>query len=421
MLLALIRVAVADPNDRLPAVYLLIGQDGESCASAIAVSAHAMLTNSHVVEALCPFGRCSDIQILRSTAVGQAPVSVAGPVSATVARVFGSIDIAELHFTHNLEFHSTAQRKSPRRNEQIMVVGYPGCKSLQVSHGMVVETGSQHFELSALGNFGSSGSAVIDAEGGLVGVVDQSRLPLPAIASRLSGANFELRAVRFDLIERLRSLGERESALLEALELFTRYRKDVVMRLGSDRIMEGIRFLAAGSDFARAQAQNGQFGRELLAPFLFLDASLSELRLNPGAKEQEDLNLLVIAMALESRGLSGSRFEPIDSQKIVEVFSNSFREPYQRSQLADLVEAFQRSGYRGLYVNAALYAAAAALIFCVLSGAWLFSLGAVFVQARGGIVRKIMTVMIIGLLLWPLSLLVLLALKRRARSAPSGS
>src|SRR5690242_12754071 len=103
-ILCILASTVAAAPQSSPAVYLLLAADQKSCATAVAISAHELLTNAHVTEGLCPFGRCTDVTVQRSAFEGAVPVPVGKATTPKLARLLGGLDIAKLQFEEEFEF-----------------------------------------------------------------------------------------------------------------------------------------------------------------------------------------------------------------------------------------------------------------------------------------------------------------------------
>ncbi|ROS77239.1 S1C family serine protease [Cellulomonas sp. PhB143] len=138
--------------------------DGLSTGSGFALDAHTLVTNKHVVE---------DSRSLQVATSDGRDVAVA---SASVAKV---ADLAVVRTSEALPSSPTLADADPAEGDDVTVVGYPEGGKLTVTRGTVVGTTDDPL-YSTLGKVlvtdasvepGSSGSAALDDDGRVIGVV----------------------------------------------------------------------------------------------------------------------------------------------------------------------------------------------------------------------------------------------------------
>jgi len=141
-----------------------VGCDGLSTGSGFAVDEHTLVTNRHVV---------ADSDSLEVSTYDGRDLAVSAAGSASLA------DLALVRTTDALPSHPTLARADPRSGDQVTVVGYPEGGRLTVTAGEVIgpTTDPLHENLGevlltdAPVEPGSSGSAALDADGRVIGVV----------------------------------------------------------------------------------------------------------------------------------------------------------------------------------------------------------------------------------------------------------
>lgn len=129
-----------------------------------AIDAHTLITNRHVVEGTA--------QLQLNTYDGK-------DVSVTNSSVAGIADLALVRTTEELEAFPVLADDDPKPGDHLTVVGYPNGGKLTVTSGEAIkytkdplnENLGEVLYSSAEVEHGSSGSAVLDDEGRLVGVV----------------------------------------------------------------------------------------------------------------------------------------------------------------------------------------------------------------------------------------------------------
>ncbi|MGW8565754.1 S1C family serine protease [Isoptericola sp. NPDC055881] len=141
-----------------------VGCDGLSTGSGFAVDEHTLITNRHVV---------ADSESLEVSTYDGRDLEVAAAGSASLA------DLALVRTADPLPSHPTLARADPEPGDAVTVVGYPEGGRLTVTAGEVIgpTTDPLHENLGevlltdAPVEPGSSGSAALDADGRVIGVV----------------------------------------------------------------------------------------------------------------------------------------------------------------------------------------------------------------------------------------------------------
>ena len=141
-----------------------VGCDSLSTGSGFAIDSHTVVTNRHVV---------ADSAILQVSTYDGRDIPVSGALTASLA------DLAVLRTTEDLPSQQQLSDVDPKVGDPVTVVGYPLGGELRVTTGAVIgaTTDPLHESLGevlvtdAQVEPGSSGSAVLDSEGRVVGVV----------------------------------------------------------------------------------------------------------------------------------------------------------------------------------------------------------------------------------------------------------
>lgn len=137
---------------------------GVTRGTGFALNARTLITNRHVVEG------ARELQL--NTYDGR-------DVSVTSSEIAGIADLALVRTNEDLEAFPVTADTDPKAGEELTVVGYPNGGALTVTSGEIVRythdplnqnLGDVIFSDAAV-EHGSSGSAVLDTDGRLVGVV----------------------------------------------------------------------------------------------------------------------------------------------------------------------------------------------------------------------------------------------------------
>jgi S1-C subfamily serine protease len=141
-----------------------VGCDGLSTGSGFAVDEHTLITNRHVV------ADSEDLQV--STYDGR-------DLAVSAAATAGLADLAVVRTRDPLPSHPRVSSEDPRTGDAVTVVGYPEGGALTATAGAIIGTTTDplHENLGevlltdARVEPGSSGSAALDADGDVIGVV----------------------------------------------------------------------------------------------------------------------------------------------------------------------------------------------------------------------------------------------------------
>ncbi len=163
-----------------------VGCAGLSIGSGFAIGARTLITNRHVV---------ADSALLQVSTYDGRDVKVSGASTAQLA------DLAVLRTAEDLPSKTELSDSDPKVGDPVSIVGYPNGEQLTVTKGVVIGATTDPLHES-LGRVlvtdapvepGSSGSAVLDPAGRVVGVVyaknasDQSYIvPVSTLRSMLT-------------------------------------------------------------------------------------------------------------------------------------------------------------------------------------------------------------------------------------------
>ena len=413
----------------LRSVVILTSPSERTCATGFITSSGELITNAHVSASLCPHGRCRDVRIFRATSLG-GPGSIGLPHDGvTVSREFAAFDIAVLEAA----WKNPDQRRSApgvfklsafsgSRSAAVYSLGFPRCQALELTQGRIERENMITLQTSTLGSHGSSGSPVFLEDFSVVGVVNQSSSVLQAVSSLIFGTHFKNRAVKADLIRNALNFDEQAALTYQAGTLLRLYRDETAVRRGFARMMDGYNFLATVESLRRqVLAQPAFTAVGLHTPFAGLGEyppfSLSRVppelsRVDPGVAML--LQEIVVVYNLELHGPYRALLKPITPDEL-EVFLQTLAVPKEVTlDLRQLFRYAQESGFRGLELQTIMLATLALAAFFALLIVWAFSMGHVFTAAGGTRMTRLGKSLLVGLVLWPLSLAVFHMLPRRS-------
>lgn len=174
------------------AIVRLASPRHEVCGSGFIGQNGYIVTNAHLVRSLCPAGDCSDLTVGSAPAIGAPPVTRALTVPPRVVAVLPVFDLGfiDAHLPPSIFPIGAAAQV----NDEVATLGFPGCKTLEYSSGVVTATDALHLTTTLSGGHGSSGSPIVSSTGAVVGIVDEAAHLLDSIG----GGPFSLRGSRLD-------------------------------------------------------------------------------------------------------------------------------------------------------------------------------------------------------------------------------
>ncbi|RMG40222.1 MAG: serine protease [Candidatus Dadabacteria bacterium] len=393
-------------EELLNSVFMLSSVDSNTCATAFTIEDGTLVTNSHVLDALCKAPPCRSLVLRRGVALG----GMAGPEIAhngiKIIADIRSLDFALVKIDTDEDINGVFRLTEPKRSDQIASLGFEKCKKLTLSRGKVLSSDSLYLYTSTRGKHGVSGSPVFRSDYSLAGVVDEASSINGALLSTFFGKRFYNRAVRAEQILNITKTPLAERLLYQAETLWDYYQSGVSSTTGSARFFKSMGFM----DSYRALRE------ELLTTKLTSDA-LALLNVSSTAPDflprihisaqpnrlTSAVERISLAASLEYNGPYKHLYRKIDLNKFKAELLKTPRSEQQVELLAETVRAVLKSGYMGIertLISWLLKWLPAVAFFLVIWGA---SLGYVFAVIKGSILKRLIASAVIGLLLWPLS------------------
>lgn len=380
-----------------------------------------IVINAHLAKSLCSRGKCKGIAISSDSA--KETIQTEPPLKdLTVRAIFPAIDITLLELPSG-ERNPTALKfgvAAPRYGENITMIGFPGCANLTVTTGNIYDLNNIWFNSGAQGTGGSSGSPILNSEGQVIGVGFQVDSFVSLFTDTWGSQNYNIRAIRGDVIQSLRavSLGERIKSEAELLLEF--YSQAVMPSSGLARLHRGLFFLNAARSLANSIA--GETGNiELLRAATLIDRWPDSLWHTaypaPSSQQGKIIERLAFAANVEARGPIDHSLRRLDDSEVSEALQATGRGADEIQRFLELLPSPGAKQIPGtlptLLFTTALIAAAIIAILVL----WSWSLGYTYARASGGRIRRIATTLFIAVALWPLSFLVFRFFYRRGKSS----
>lgn len=374
------------------AVVKLKAADG-TCATAFFTDSQTVITSAHFIRSSCPQADCTSLQLITAES---------NPTKANLRleALYNELDVAKLVLTADAwPTHLDATHLLPPAvNQEIKILHYPACDEFEETPGLVTSSGALDFTANANIKYGSSGGAVIDRDGVVIGVVSQAANVFGALRSNLIGGAFEAQATRFDVI----SSALRDSSLIPQI-LLSWYQSDISKIVGFQRLYAGRRFVRAVERLRARLISNGEYSPGLLLandyPDSFFNLPKAEF-FSPQTLELEELGF---AASLERHGPFDSAMKTLDMGTLENALQNSGRNSAHIGDLRKMVVRLWEQKYPGAELMVETLVVSAVVLLFILSALWGWSLARVYSLSNGSLAHKIFNVILVGVLLWPLS------------------
>lgn len=382
------------------AVRLMSDKNGY-CGSGFYLEADTVVTNLHVVESLCPQGDCSGL------------TKSIGP--AQIGSRFPALDIATLKVAPREHFANPAL-STAERDLAVRILGFPGCKELETRKGGVSAVRPLDLTLTANAEYGMSGSPVVDQSGKIVGVLRRADTLGGAMVGAAFGGGFPARVIRADVLERVLKATPREQCGIQASVLTQQWLRVLDRVTGFDRGLELLGLREAAIGLTDCVHVDPSLAKDLL---LFLRRPHEYPALGFGASSDQlvwELQKVALASSLTAFG-SAPVGAPPELWDLEAVLTKQLS-----SERADEVKAMT-----ALMSSRSFYGAEAdlftfmgsILLWVILFGTmWAFSGGVVFRDVSGPVVWKLLVTLAVLILLWPLSLVAYLVMRKKPSPPP---
>jgi S1-C subfamily serine protease len=428
-----------DSSHYRSSILLLRSASEDVCGSGVLLKNGDILTADHLIRDLCPANFCDNLTIEREVGGkdGKDERELITGLRYSVKTSLSSFDIALLtpntsssqdvslkgHFSLGSEppltatvFAEVFNKSTPsqekvinaeqRVGQEVTALSYVGCEELKVSKGEITANDPVFYSTTALGDYGSSGGALIDREGKLLGIVTEAASNWQMVKGKLFNSSFYIKAAGV-LPSILHNTTEESSLINEARVIIDFYNYKIKnLNKAADRKWYDLELFKLIGGFRRRILASDE-PTELLKPLLASEGYLSEvvsLLIDRPAPPNKLLFHLADELALinsfEKNGPNSSFFKKIDALTSSDVLK-SYGYPLRAEQLQRFAKT-EHLGANLLWTAFYLYTALLVFIFLV---AYAFSLGYVWGKERTPLFKRVLIVLVVGLLGWPLSLL----------------
>jgi Trypsin-like peptidase domain len=438
-------------------ILLLRSASEDICGTGTLLENGDILTADHLIRDLCPTGQCDNLTIERDLAVTQGKAEVERELTtgirysikvslpsfdivllrpnnssggdATLKGAFklGPTDqIAESLFGEAViknenNVVSPIPNAEQKIGQKITAMSYLGCESLEISEGQIEENDPVSYRTSAIGDYGSSGGALIDKDGQLIGIITEASSPMQLFKARVLGSSFPVKASA--ILPTIILNGTEEGSLVSEAKVIIDFYNHKIKELKNDSLrkwydQELFSLVSGFRERVLASGQPADPFKPLFASDSF-PANVIALLINRPAPPSKQLHMLSDEIALinsyEKNGLNSSLFKKIDPLITIDLLKS-----YGYRQRAEQITSYSKNRYYGanlLWIAYYLYSAVLLAAFLVI---YFFSLGYVWGKETAPLLKKLLIVIIVGTLAWPLSLIVykirLLRLRREVSS-----
>lgn len=334
---------------------LLIKSESGSCSSGIA-SKGMLITNAHVVDAVCPESRCDGVRVYRAPEIGKNASEEIPCGSWNIKHLSRALDLGILECKTALIPGSIELPSRVGRASSVSIISYPGCGVLQKTSGEVTSDSGLLLKTSANGDYGSSGGGIFDSDGSLVGIVDQATSARDLLLSKITfQSKFKLRGVKISHVAELLKNTDNLNNQINALKQY--YRESIRVEKGVDRLFASFDFLTRVEGLKRDISKlNHPEAASLLATSDYLRASLDS--------PSKTFSTLVVASILESKGFSWAPWRAL-STKSIPSFAAQFPQDSQ-NEIKEILEVEAADPYSGVELSLIQYVVMLLLVFFLI-------------------------------------------------------
>ncbi|HMO02614.1 MAG TPA: serine protease [Oligoflexia bacterium] len=392
-----------------------------NCSSGYEIAEKLLITNFHVADNLCPNTDCLEF---KATKQNQGRYQTEVKNNFSLLLVIPSLDIAIIG---DQKYSATLSEKlkerlsavtTPTLGQKQTMIGFTGCSEISKATGQALEISPSSLITSARGSFGSSGSPVFNGQGELVAIVSQAKSMFDAAIAKLFGGRFVLKASRLDAARELLLENDPEIRLEKELELLEReYLETLLQTKGTLRIQEGFLFdlkLKKIADSALKGWLHLEKSQPIPKALLLRDPDIIELFNLPRATNRlEEIAFKVrLYNSFENRGFFSKRWTVIDPDQLLAEAQISNQ--HNLKELRETFELLKNSRWPGLTIFTLSFIAPLILLFLIILVLWGMTLTVIYNNSSGNIAQKIAKTIIIGVCLWPFSVIMLKIYKKRS-------
>lgn len=338
----------------------------ELCATAFVSKQGDLITTAHALKGLCSSSECSGFWLEDASSHKHSETNDIWQVQARLL----TLDIIALRNSkRNLSGSFNLVETGTLPEATLELAGFPSCRERTKTKGSIEHSGPLHLLLSHRGLQGSSGSPLFDSNLNVFGVVDEARSASEALLGQSAALPFRLRAVKAELLSKIKSL-EPEAALAAELKELNAYYKDFVAKSsGLERLWLSSSFIAMLDRARRLDLFPAQFKDAAWFISALGQFPAMQIELWPQYSPSDLYNELALASTaynLESKGPFASFGKVINPLNFSEGLETQLSFPKNQSgRHAELLQAAQLSGFPGIW----LFTYKLIAWFCLLSSA----------------------------------------------------
>ena len=293
---------------------------------------------------------------------------------------------------------------SAKIGSKAYILGFPGCGDIKLTEGETLAKTPTGFRTSALTKKGSSGSPVFNQDFEIIGVAMQSSSLLGAIGYLAFNAAASTDFVDIGYAQAALWSKDSDLFLIEMKLLNSIYQNIVISSEGLDRMRTSFDFIMAADVVLRRSSFFKLDRGTLFTLFAGRENSLNFLKhpFKPSSQELLESEKLGTAYALEMYGFHNELFEEIDVPALLDHLQNSGRPEPHVQRLEKLISEAQVHKPTD-WIFLFLVFVSFGLLLLV---AWGWSLGYVFKATNGTWYLRTLKMIMIGLVLWPISLVI---------------
>ena len=384
------------------AVVKLMAPNGD-CGSAFFIDGQTLLTTAHFVRTGCPAGDCSGLRIESDSATG---------AKLSLHTLLSEFDVATIGVESESPHAALDSSHSvpPALNQEISVLHFPSCGELQASSGAIYSSGTLDFAVDAKVNYGSSGGAVVDRDGVLLGVISQAASVFGAARARLIGGSFRGQAVRYDIIKAALD----DSAVVPQI-LLSWYQSDISTLIGFQRLYEGQRFIRAVDRLRARLIATSNIQPAMMLATEYPDSFSTLPAVGYLGPQSLELEQLAFAASLEKHGPFSAELKTLDTAALESALEKSGRSSAHVAELRRMVLRMWEQKYPGSDLLSETLLFSTFVLGVILASIWGWSSGRVFSKSRGSLWRRAMLTIFVAVFFWPISWMVYSLLKRGAK------